>query len=281
MKLLYKFVILCLMFGLISCAKDKKKISEIKEINQEKELTNTYKEGVTALEEGDYYIASKKFLESELLFPQSIWAPKSSLMASYAYYMLDDYSSTKNNLERYMEIYPDDKNRVYAEYLLGMCYYETIEDETLDQEPLINARKQFKIVVEKHPDTDFALDARFKLELINDILAAKEMYIGRYYTKTKKWVAAINRFKNILENYETTIYTEEAIHRLVEIYYHIGLQDESKKYANLLGYNYLSGEWYKKSYILFNKNYENKTNKLKKDKKKKNKARKVLDTLFN
>ena len=268
MKLLYKFVILCLMFGLISCAKDKKKISEIKEINQEKELTNTYKEGVTALEEGDYYIASKKFLESELLFPQSIWAPKSSLMASYAYYMLDDYSSTKNNLERYMEIYPDDKNRVYAEYLLGMCYYETIEDEKRDSAPLIKAKNKFNYVVKNYPNTDFTLDAKFKLGVIEDILASKEMYLGRHYIKKEKWIPAINRFQTVIREYDQTIFVEEALHRLVEINYKLGLLEESEKYANILGYNYLSSKWYKRTYKIFNKGYLSQVQRpIKKDKK--------------
>ena len=278
MKLLHKLGILFLLFSLISCAKNKEEISQIKEIDQEAELINTYGEGINALEQGDYFFAAKKFLESELLFPQSVWAPKSLLMASYSHYMNNNYSEALNSLERFIKIYPEDRNRVYAEYLLGMCYYETIENETLDQAPLINAKKQFLIVVKNYPATDFASDASFKLELINDILAAKEMYIGRHYIKAKKWVAAINRFQKVLEKYETTIYSEEAVHRLVEIYYHLGLEDESKKYANLLGYNYLSSEWYKKSYAIFNKNY--KIDYQKNKMKEKNKIIKTFDKLF-
>ena len=280
MKLLHKLIFIFFIINLISCAKDTKEISKIREINQEVELINTYKEGIVALEDGDYFFAAKKFLESELLFPQSVWAPKSALMASYSYYMLDNYSSARFNLKRYMKTYPDHKDRVYAQYLLGMCYYENIVDETTDQEPLINAKKNFQIVIEKYPETDFAIDANFKLDLINDILAAKEMYIGRHYLKSKKWVAAINRFKNILENYETTIYTEEAIHRLVEIHYYIGLKKESEKYANLLGYNYRSSKWYKKSYVLFNKDYRDEVKEFKKSKKKRSKINKMFEKLF-
>jgi outer membrane protein assembly factor BamD len=275
MKLLYKLGILFLLLSLISCAKNKEEISQIKEIDQEAELINTYGEGIKALEQRDYFFAAKKFLESELLFPQSMWAPKSLLMASYSQYMNDNYAAAKDNLERFIKIYPENKNRVYAEYLLGMCYYETIENETLDQAPLINSKKQFQIVVKNYPETDFASDANFKLKLINDILGAKEMYIGRHYIKAKKWVAAINRFKKVLEDYDTTIYSEEAIHRLVEIYYHLGLEEESKKYTNLLGYNYLSSEWYKKSYVIFNKNY-----KIDYQKKEKSKVIKIFDKLF-
>ena len=268
MKLLYKLLLFTLVINLISCAKDTNKVSKIKEINQEAELINTYKEGINELEEENYFVASTKFLEAELLFPQSIWAPKSALMASYSYYMMDNYSSAKLNLERYIKTYPEHKNIAYAQYLLGMCYYETIVDEATDQEPLTNSKKQFQIVVEKYPDTDFAIDANFKLDLINDILAAKEMYLGHHYIKREKWIAAINRFKKVLKDYDTTIYSEEAIHRLVEIHFRLGMKGESKKYAQLLGYNYQSSDWYKKSYKIFNTNYKKKVikkEKLKKD----------------
>ena len=256
MKLIYKLIIILFLFTLFSCSKDIKSISEITEVNQELELVNTYQDGMNALEEGDYFFASEKFLESELLFPQSIWAPKSVLMAAYSLYMLDNYSDAKFNLERYINTYPKDKNMAYAYYLLGMVYYETIVDQTRDQEPLLNSKKQFELVITRFKDTEFALDSKFKLDLINDILASKEMYVGRHYIKSKKWIAAINRFKTVTKKYETTIYVEEAIHRLVEIHYHIGLTKEAEKYANLLGYNYLSSEWYKKSFKLFNKDYK-------------------------
>ena len=247
-----------MIINLVSCAKDKKEISQIKEINQEKELVNTYSEGMVAIEEADYFIASKKFLESEMLFPQSVWAPKSALMAAYSDYMMDNYSSAKFNLERYMSTYPQHKDLAYAHYLLAMCYYENIVDETTDQEPILNAKQQFEIVVKQYGKTDFAIDAKFKLSLLNDILASKEMYIGRHYVKSKKWIAAINRFKTVLIKYETTVYVEEAIHRLVEIHYYVGLNDEANKYAKLLGYNYLSSKWYKSSYELLNKDYKSK-----------------------
>jgi outer membrane protein assembly factor BamD len=203
------------------------------------------------LEKRDYYFASKKFLESELLFPQSEWAPKSALMSAYSNYMNNFYSEAVFDLTRYMSTYPKDKNMIYAHYLMAMCYYENIEDEKKDLAPLVKAKNKFEFILKEYPETDFALDASFKIDLINDIMASKEMYIGRHYIKREKWVAAINRFKTVTEDYQTTIYVEEAIHRLVEIYYRIGLIDESKKYANLLGYNYLSSDWYTKSYKIF------------------------------
>tara|TARA_B100000795_G_scaffold266189_1_gene249000 strand:+ start:813 stop:1637 length:825 start_codon:yes stop_codon:yes gene_type:complete len=264
MNFLSKLTILSAILMLTSCANNKE-ISLIKEIDQEAEMIQAYKDGVKALEENDTFFAVNKFLESELLYPQSEWASKSSLMASYAYYIENNYSQAIDNLERFLKTYPKDKRLDYVHYLMGLCYYENIEGEKKDLKPLIEAKKKFNFVIENYPQTDFALDSKFKLGLINDVLASKEMYLGRHYIKKEKWVAAINRFKNILNDYDTTIYTEEAIHRLVEIHYKIGLEGEAKKYAILLGYNYLSSEWYKKTYDIFNKEY--KVSEIKKKKK--------------
>ena len=256
MKFLSKLIILLSIFILNGCSKNDKEISLIKEINQEDEMIQAYKEGVKALDENDTFFAAKKFLEAELLYPQSEWASKSSLMASYAYYMEGNYSEALYNLERFLKTYPKDPRMDYVHYLIGLSYYENIEGEKKDIKPLIEAKNKFKFVIQNYPNTDFALDSKFKIDLINDVLASKEMYLGRHYIKKEKWVAAINRFKIVLNDYDTTIYTEEAIHRLVEIHYKIGLEGEAKKYASLLGYNYLSSEWYKKTYSILNKEYK-------------------------
>mgnify|MGYP001349490495 CR=1 FL=1 len=263
-----KYFLLIIFLFLISCSKQEKEISVIKELDQSKEMMATYKEGFKALEKGDTYFAAKKFLEAELLYPQSIWAPKSALMAAYSYYLQNFYSEAITNLNRYLNTYPTDTNVAYAHYLIAMCYYETIEDEKRDSAPLLNAREKFSYIVNNYPNTDFAIDSKFKLDLIEDILASKEMYIGRHYIKKERWIAALNRFKTVIDKYEQTIFVEEALHRLVEINYKLGLIKESQKYANVLGYNYLSSEWYKKSYKVFNKDYSEKINKpIKKDKK--------------
>jgi len=264
MNFFIKFLIIISLIIFQSCSKDEKEISTIKEIDQESEMITTYKEGLQNINEGDYFYAAKKFLESELLFPQSDWAPRSALMASYSYYIDSYYDEAIFNLERFIKTYPNDKRMSYAYYLLGMCHYETIANEKKDLAPLIKAKKIFAGIVNDYPNTDFAMDSKFKLGLIDDILASKEMYIGRHYIKKEKWVAAINRFKIILVDYDTTIYAEEAVHRLVEIHYKIGLEEEAKKYANLLGYNYLSSKWYKRSYKIFNQEY--KTQEIKKEK---------------
>ena len=255
---MYKFKIY-LIISLIffsSCSKETENIKLIKETNQKIEMISAYEKGMESFELGDYFNASKKFLEAEILLPQSEWAPKSVLMASYSYYMQSYYSLAIENIKRYFQTYPKDKNKAYAHYLLAIVYYETIEGEKKDLAPLLLSKKEFSFVIKNFPNTDYAYDAKFKIDLINDILAAKEVYIGRHYIKKKKWIPALNRFKNVLKDYETTIHVEEAIHRLVEIYYKLGMKEESLKYASLLGYNYNSGEWYKETYKIFNRNYE-------------------------
>ena len=271
-----------LIIPLISCSKDKINKSVIKEKDLESQVLEAYKEGLKSLKEGDAIFASKKFNEAETLFPQSKWAPMSSLMAAYSYYSQDYYEDSILELERFIKIYPFHENIDYAYYLLGLCWYEQIIDEKKDLQTIIKAKEKFSFLIKKFPSTEYALDAEFKIDLINDILAAKEMYIGRYYFDQKKWIPAINRFRIIIDDYETTIYTEEALHRLVEVYYTIGLINEAKKYASLLGYNYQSSQWYEKSYSVFNKLYEqNKKKMIDKEKKKDRSILKKFKSLFN
>tara|TARA_X000000368_G_C22938194_1_gene670861 strand:- start:36 stop:755 length:720 start_codon:yes stop_codon:yes gene_type:complete len=219
-------------------------------------MIEAYQEGLKELERGDALYAAKKFNEVEILFPQSQMAPRAALMAAYSYYSQNYYADSIAELERFIKIYSNNKNIDYAEYLLALCYYEQIVDEKKDLESIENSKKIFLSITKKYPNSDFAIDSEFKLNLINDMLAAKEMYVGRYYIERKKWIAAINRFKFVIDNYETTIYVEEALHRLVEVYFILGLEEESKKYANLLGYNYRSSEWYANTYSLFDKDYK-------------------------
>ena len=252
-------LIIIILILISSCTKKEQTIQNIKKTSQELEMTMAYNEGYEKLQINDTYNAAQKFLEAELLFPQSSWAPKSALMASYSYYLQNYYSEALSNLNRYLKTYPNDKDISYAYYLIAICYYEMIEDEKRDIEPLLKAKDKFNLIIKDYPNTDFALDAKFKLDLIEDILASKEMYLARHYQKKNKWIAAINRYKNIVDEYDKTIYIEEALHRLVEINYKIGLIDESKKYASILGYNYQSSAWYKKSYKVFNRDYKEKT----------------------
>ena len=262
------FLFLILSFN-ISCSKDIVKKSVINEKSLDLQVLEAYEEGIKSLESGDVLFAAKKFNEAEILFPQSDWAPKSALMAAYSYYTQDYYEDAIAELIRFIKVYPNHKNLDYAYYLLANSYYEQIVDEKKDLQSILDAKKSFIVVMTNYPNTDYALDSEFKVDLINDTLASKEMYIGRYYFEKKKWIPAINRFRTVIDDFETTIYTEEALHRLVEIHYILGLKNEAEKYANLLGYNYQSSMWYEKSYAVFNKSYEkNKKDNLKKEKNK-------------
>ena len=267
MNKLFYITLITLTIFLTSCSKEKK-ITVINETDINLQMISLYEEGYQELLNGDTLYAANKFREAELIFPQSEWAPMSSLMSAYAYYSDDYYFEAIDQIKDYMRKYPNHINNDYAHFILAMCYYENIVDEKRDLEPLLNSKKEFELIIREYPDTDFALDAKFKIELIKDRLAGKEMFIGRHYLKSKKWIPALNRFKNVLENYETTVYVEEALFRLVETNYKIGLVEESKKYANLLGFNYGSSEWYKASYKIFNQDYKYDEKQQKKNKQK-------------
>ena len=247
---------------LFSCSKKNSKISST--VEEENVILDTYTDAVEALKKGDAFYAGKKFREVEALAPQTEWAAKASLMASYADYSRNAYSNSVANLERHINMYPADENIPYAHYLIAICFYEQILDEKKDLKPLLKAKEKFEFIIQNYPDTDYATDGRFKIDLIIDQLAAKEMSIARYYIKTEKWIPALNRLKLVVEKYDKTVFVEEALHRLVEINYRLGLEKEAKEAAAILGYNYQSGEWYERSYKVFNKKYKPK--KIKKEK---------------
>jgi outer membrane protein assembly factor BamD len=273
------FIVLSLF--IFSCSK-KEQINQstIKEKNLQSQVLETFIEGKEALDGGDVLFAAKKFTEVQVMFPQSIWAPHSNLMAAYAYYSQDYYFDATQELEIFLRKYPKHSNVDYAYYLMAICYYEQIVDEKKDLNSVVKSKEYFEIVIDQFPNTDYALDSKFKLEFVMDILASKEMYLGRYYLKKKKWIAAINRFKTVLEEYDTTIYIEEALHRLVEVHYLIGLKEEAKKYASVLGYNYESSQWYENTYALFDNRYEINQKKFLKENKKKSKFTSKIKSLL-
>ena len=267
MNFINHFILILLFVIFASCSKEKINESVIKEKSLDGQVLEAYSEGLDSLKGGDVLFAAKKFNEAEMLFPQSEWAPKSALMAAYSYYSQDYLEDAIAELDRFLKVYPLSKDRDYALYLLANAHYEKIIDETKDLQSILLAKKNFNRVLKQFPQTEYALDSEFKLDLINDILASKEMYIGRYYFDQKKWIPAINRFRTVVDDYDTTIYVEEALHRLVEVHYTIGLNKEAEKYAQILGYNYKSSKWYEKSYAVFNKDYEKKRIKTEKKKK--------------
>ena len=277
MKINNFFSLFLVIFFLISCSKNIENKTLINEKSLDLQVLEAYEQGMKSLEEGDVLFAAQKFNEAEILFPQSDWAPKSALMAAYSYYTQDYYGDTIAELERFLKVYPKHKDIDYVYYLLGISYYEQIVDEKKDLQTIVEAKKYFKTVIKNYPNSEYAIDANFKLDYVNDILASKEMYIGRYYFDKKKWIPAINRFKTVINNYETTIYAEEALYRLVEVHYTIGLKNEAKKYATLLGYNYQSSKWYEKSYNIFHKKYKM----INEKKKQKKSTLKKIKSLFN
>ena len=256
MKFHLVYLIIVLLFLNTSCSKEKeKKVSIVEEESLEMQMINAYSNGLRELDEGDPIYAAKKFNEAELLYPQSIWAPRAALMAAYSYFSYSYYSDAVLELEKFLDKYKNHPRRDYAYYLLALSHYDQIIDETKDLNEILKAKKYFEIIIQEYPNTDFALDSEYKLELIQELLASKEMYLARYYVEKEKWIPAINRFKTVVKDYDSTIYVEEALHRLVELHYKMGLIDESKKYAVLLGYNYQSSKWYEETYGILNKDY--------------------------
>ena len=246
-------IILIITASLQACSKNKKVEYEFE--NKKVDPYQLYEEGLDAFEKGDYFFANKKFSEAELNFEIVDYAAKSSIMSSYSLYGINFYDQALENLERYMQKYPADKNVIYAHYLNAIIYYEQISDEKKDLKPLLQANEKIDFFLKKYPDTDYSLDLKFKKDLIQNQLAAKELYVAKYYISTQKWVPAINRLKIILEKYQNTIFIEEALHRLVEIYHYLGIDSEAKKYAKILGYNYNSSRWFEQSYKVLNKDY--------------------------
>ena len=243
---------------ILSCSKSEEKITILKEKNLETQMIEVYNQAMQEFEKGDVIYAGRKFSEAELLFPQSVWAPRAVLMSAYGYFSQGYYANAINDLERFIVKYKNHKNLDYAYYLLALCHYDQIVDEKKDLNEILQSKKYFDHVIKNYPNSDYAIDSKYKLELIVEIMASKEMYLARYYIQREKWVPAINRFKVVINQYESTIYVEEALYRLVELHFKLGLENEAKKYASLLGYNYQSSEWYEASYKILNKDYEKK-----------------------
>ena len=280
MNLFVRLFIIILVILPTACNKKQELVDPIKDTSLDLQMIEAYKKGLEELEKGQALIAAKKFNEAEMLYPQSQWAPRSALMSAYSYFDFGYYGESIDEVNRFLKTYPNSDRKNYAYYLKAMSYYNQIVDEKKDLGPIIEAKESFKLIILEYPNSEYAMDAEFKLELIEEILAAKEMHIGRFYLKKEKWIPAINRFKKVVEDYETTIFAEEALHRLVEVYYKIGLVEESKKYAITLGYNYQSGEWYENSYQVFNKNYK-KIRKKKQDKKSKSLIKRIRSIIVN
>ena len=255
MSIKFSLLYIIVFFLILSCSKNAEKATLLKEKNLETQMIEVYKDAMKEFERGDVIYAGKKFSEAELLYPQSIWAPRAVLMSAYGYFSQGYYNDAINEIERFLSKYKNHTQTDYAYYLLALCHYDQIIDERKDLKQIIKAKEYFELIIKNYPNTEYAFDARYKLDFIKEIMASKEMYLARYYVQREKWIPAINRFKTVVNNYERTIYVEEALHRLVELHYKIGLVNEAEKYALLLGYNYQSSKWYEASYRILNKNY--------------------------
>ena len=271
-------LILGIIFTLFSCSKEKEVYEPTKKVNP----YVLYEEGLEAFDRNDFFFASKKFSEAELNFEKVELAAKSSIMSSFSLYGINFYDDAIENLKRYLKNYPSDKNVIYAHYLLAIIYFEQISDEKKDLKPLLLADEKIDFFIKNYPDTDYSIDLKFKKDLIQNQLAAKELFVAKYYITTKKWVPAIKRLKIIVEKYDQTVFIEEALHRLVEIHYHLGIEKEAKYYANILGYNYNSSEWFEQSYKVLNKDYKIKNKRLDKAEitnKEKNLFKKIIEMI--
>ncbi len=265
MKFNINIICFTLLIFFSGCSKEEK-VSVLQKKNLDEQMVEVYQEAMKEFERGDVIYAGKKFSEAELLYPQSIWAPRAVLMSAYGYFSQGYYNDAINDLERFLVKYNYHPQTDYAYYLLALCHYDQIVDEKKDMNQILLAKKYFELIIKNYPNTDYASDSMFKLELIIEIMASKEMYLAKYYVQREKWIPAINRFKKVVNDYDTTIYIEEALHRLVELHYKVGLVNEAERYASLLGYNYQSSEWYEASYKILNTNYKKRNIKLKDDK---------------
>ena len=268
-------IILFFIFPLVSCSKDK----VIYEPSSKVDPYLLYKEGMEAFKKNDYFFANKKFSEAEINFEIVELSAKSAIMSSYALYGINFYAEALENLERYLKKYPADRNVMYAHYLIAIIYFEQITDEKKDLEPLLLADEQINFFLKKFPNSDYAIDLKFKKGLIQNQLAAKELFVARFYVSTQKWIPAINRLKIIVDKYSQTVFIEEALHRLVEIHYYLGLETEAKKYASILGYNYNTSEWFEQSYKVLNQNYKIKNLNNKESKKEKSFFKKITEKI--
>ncbi len=256
MKLIINFSLLIVFILFLSCSNKEEQITILEKKSLDDQMIEVYNQAMEEFEKGDVINAGKKFSEAELLYPQSIWAPRAVLMSAYGFFSQGYYKNAINDLERFIIKYKFHPQLDYAYYLLALCHYDQIIDERKDFNEILLAKKYFELIIKNYPSTDYASDSKYKLELIIEIIASKEMYLARYYVDREKWIPAINRFKKVVSDYDTTIYIEEALYRLVEIHYKLGLINEAENYAKLLGYNYQSSKWYEESYKILNKNYD-------------------------
>jgi outer membrane protein assembly factor BamD len=238
------FFVACALLALGACADDEK------ETYVEAPVEKLYNDATDAMLNGSYDVASKKFDEVERQHPYSVWATKAQLMSAYALYQKNRYDESLVALDRFIQLHPGNRDAPYAYYLKALNYYEQIADVGRDQRLTDKALKALEEVVRRFPESVYARDARIKIDLTRDHLAGKEMEIGRFYERSGQQVAAINRFRTVIEKFQTTTHVPEALHRLTECYLAVGLREEAQTSAAVLGHNFPGSPWYEASYAL-------------------------------
>ncbi|OAN55262.1 transporter [Paramagnetospirillum marisnigri] len=216
----------------------------------ERPVEELYNSAMDMIDQGEYYKAAQAFDEVDRQHPYSVWATKAQLMGAYALYERNKYDDAIINLDRFIQLHPGNRDVAYAYYLKGLCFYEQITDVARDQKMTEQAMKTLQEVVDRFPTSTFARDAKLKIDLARDHMAGKEMSVGRYYLTTKQYLAALNRFKTVAEQFQTTSHVPEALHRMVEVYVILGLDGEAARTAAVLGHNFPGSEWYTDTYAI-------------------------------
>lgn len=224
--------------------------SDKKEDYVERPVEELYNEAMDLIDKNEYFRGAKAFEEVERQHPYSVWATKAQLMGAYALYERNKYDEAIIGLDRFIQLHPSNKDVAYAYYLKGLCFYEQITDVARDQKTTELALKTLQEVVDRFPGSSFARDAKLKVDLARDHMGGKEMAVGRYYLKQKQYLAAMNRFKVVVEQFQTTTHVPEALHRMVEIYLILGLEDDAKRIAAVLGHNYPGSDWYEDTFSI-------------------------------
>jgi outer membrane protein assembly factor BamD len=218
-----------------------------------RDVDSLYSAAKDRLDKGEYKLAALLFDETERQHPYSVWARRAQLMSAFSYYLSRDYTESVNSAQRFLSIHPGNKDAPYAYYLIALDYYEQISDVSRDQKITQQALDSMGELIRRYPNTRYAADARLKVDLINDHLAGKEMEIGRFYERRAQWLAAVIRFRAVVEKYQSTTHTPEALMRLTEAYLALGVPEEAKKAAAVLGTNYPGSKWYSRAFQLMQK----------------------------
>ena len=242
---------LSLLLPLGACATGKKTRADTQYVARD--VNTLYSLARRRLDQGDYPAAAALFDEVERQHPYSVWARRAQLMSAFSYYAAKDYTKSTESARRFLSIHPGNRDAPYAYYLIALSYYEQIEDVTRDQSTTKQALASLGELVRRYPDTRYAADARLKVDLVRDHLAGKEMEIGRFYQRRSQWLASVMRFRTVVDEYQTTSHTPEALMRLTESYLALGIPEEARKAASVLGANYPNTKWYERAYSLVQK----------------------------